>query len=448
MPVLTSKPYGILITGVGGTGVVTIGAILGMAAHLEGKGCGVIDMAGLAQKGGAVFSHVKLAAAPDDIQAVRVAGGNADLVLGCDLIVSGSQKVLAAMRKDETGVFINSAEVYPGEITRDADFSLPFERIKRTIGQAGGGHTHFFDASRIATALLGHSIGANMIMLGFAWQQGFVPLAESSILRAIELNGEAVAMNKMAFAWGRRQAADPAGVEAAIQRRLNVVSAPPAASLEETIERRVSYLTSYGGPSTAARFLALVAKVKAAERAKRPGQTSLTEAVARNFAKLLAIKDEYEVARLYSDGVFARELAQTFDGNLKLRFHLAPPILAPRNSRGEPRKIVVGPWMMRGFKLLAALKGLRKMPFDIFGFTKERRAERALINDYEELLAEVLAGLTYENHALAVALASIPDRIRGYGHVKTQSLQAAKTEEAFLLAQFRRGPEDVVIAAE
>jgi indolepyruvate ferredoxin oxidoreductase len=448
LPMLTSKPYGILVTGVGGTGVVTIGAILGMAAHLEGKGCGVIDMAGLAQKGGAVFSHVKLAANPGDIQAIRVAGGNADVILGCDLIVSGSQKVLATIRKDETGVCINSAEVYPGEITRDADFSLPFERIKRAIGQAGGSDTHFFDASQIATALLGHSIGANMMMLGFAWQKGFVPLAEASILRAIELNGEAVDMNKMAFAWGRRQAADPGAVEAAVLRRQSVESVPPAKTLEETIERRVNFLTSYGGPSTARRFMALVSKTKTAERAKRPGETSLTEAVVHNFAKLLAIKDEYEVARLYSDGAFARELALTFDGDLKLKFHLAPPILARRNAQGEAHKITVGPWMMRGFKILASMKGLRKMPFDIFGFTKERRAERALINDYETLLAEVLAGLSYDNHALAVALASIPDRIRGYGHVKTQSLQAAKLEEADLLAQFRRGPDNVFMAAE
>jgi indolepyruvate ferredoxin oxidoreductase len=448
IPRLTDRPYSILVTGVGGTGVITIGAIIGMAAHLEAKGCGIIDMAGLAQKGGAVFSNVKIAEKPEDIQAIRVAAGSADLVLGCDLIVSGSTKVLAAMRKDETGVLINSAEVYPGEITRDADFSLPFERIKRAIAQAGGGRTHFFDASRMATALLGHSIGANMMMLGFAWQQGLVPLEEASILRAIELNGEAVDLNKAAFAWGRRQAADPAAVEAVVAQRQSATSQLPATSLDEVIERRVSELKSYGGAASAQRYLALVSHAAAIERSKRPGETALTEAVARNFAKLIAIKDEYEVARLYSDGTFAEELAQTFEGDLKLEFHLAPPLLARKNAKGEPQKLTLGPWMMKGFKFLAALRGLRKMPFDVFGFTHERRTERALIRDYEVLLAEILAGLSYENYELAVALASLPERIRGYGHIKMQNLATAKAEEAQLLAQFRRGPDSVSLAAE
>jgi indolepyruvate ferredoxin oxidoreductase len=448
VPALTNKPYGILVTGVGGTGVVTIGAILGMAAHLEGKGCGVIDMAGLAQKGGAVFSHVKLAAQPQDIQAVRVAAGSADLILGCDLIVSGSAKVLAAMRKDETGVLVNTAEVYPGEITRDADFSLNFDLIKRAIHQSGGEHTHLFNASRIATALLGHSIGANMMMLGFAWQQGLVPLSENSILRAIELNGESVEMNKLAFAWGRRQAVDPQGVEAAVMRKQSVLNLPPVASLDETIKRWADYLTSYDGAASAKRYLSLVSQVAAVELSKTPGETSLTEAVVQNFVKLIAIKDEYEVARLYSDGVFARELAQTFDGDLKLTYHLAPPILARKNSKGEAQKITVGAWMMKGFKILASLKGLRKMPFDIFGFTQERKAERALIGAYETLIAEVLSGLSYDNHALAVALASIPERIRGYGHVKMRNLAEAKADEAELLAQFRSVPQSVSIAAE
>jgi indolepyruvate ferredoxin oxidoreductase len=448
LPVLTDRPYGILVTGVGGTGVITIGAILGMAAHLEGKGSGVIDMAGLAQKGGAVFSHVKIAAHPEQIQAVRVAAGSADLVLGCDLIVSGSAKVLAAVRKDETGVFVNTAEVYPGEITRDADFSLNFDLIKRAIGQAGGNRTHLFNASRIATALLGNSIGANMMMLGCAWQQGLVPLSEGAIIRAIELNGESVEMNKMAFAWGRRQAADPIAVEAAVMRQLGVFNHPPLNSLDDVIEQRVGYLKAYGGAAFAQRYMALVSHVASVERVKRPGDTSLTEAVARNFAKLLAVKDEYEVARLYSDGVFERELAATFDGKLKLTYHLAPPILARKNSKGEPQKITVGPWMMKGFKILSAMKGLRKMPFDIFGFTKERKAERALIRDYETLMAEVLEGLTFDNHAIAVGLASIPEHIRGYGHVKMQSLITAKAEEAQLLAQFRQSPEAISIAAE
>jgi indolepyruvate ferredoxin oxidoreductase len=300
----------------------------------------------------------------------------------------------------------------------------------------------------MATALLGHSIGANMMMLGFAWQQGLVPLTEASILRAIELNGEAIELNKAAFAWGRRYAVEPQAVEAAIMQRRGGVSMAVATSVDELIERRASYLKAYGGAATAQRYLTLVRQTAAVEQSIQPGDTRLTEAVARGFAKLLAVKDEYEVARLYSDGEFARDLAATFEGDLRLEFHLAPPILARKNTRGEPQKITVGAWMMRGFKLLTVLKGLRKMPFDIFGFTRERKAERALIRDYEVLLEEVLAGLLRENHQIAVALASLPEQIRGYGHVKMQNLAIAKAEEAQLLAQFRSGPESVSIAAE
>jgi indolepyruvate ferredoxin oxidoreductase len=228
-----------------------------------------------------------------------------------------------------------------------------------------------------------------------------------------------------------------------------VVSQPPATTLDEIIERRVAYLKAYGGAATVQRYLALVSHTAAVEQSKLPGKTRLTEEVARNFAKLLAIKDEYEVSRLYSDGEFARDLALTFEGDLKLEFHMAPPLLARRNARGEAKKITFGPWAMKGFKLLTALKGLRKMPFDVFGFTKERRTERALIGAYEVLLAEVLEGLSRDNHELAVALAAIPERIRGYGHVKMQTLAAAKAEEAQLLAQFRRAPErSVSLAAE
>ncbi|MEJ0095588.1 MAG: indolepyruvate ferredoxin oxidoreductase family protein [Methylocella sp.] len=446
---LGARPYGVLITGVGGTGVVTIGAILGMAAHIEGKGCGSIDMAGLAQKGGAVFSHVKLAAKPEDIHAIRVAAGEADLVLGCDLVVSGSQQVLAAIRKGETGVLVNIAEIYPGEFTRDADFTLPDERIKRAISRAAGDGLRFVDATATATALLGNSIAANMFMLGHAWQQGFVPLGEASLLRAIELNGEAVAMNKLAFLWGRRAAANPAAVSAVIQSlRPDAIAPKQARTLDEAIARRTAFLTDYQNAAYARRYLSLIRRTGEIEKARTPGADELIHAVARALFKLMAIKDEYEVARLYTDGSFAKQIAAAFEGDLKFEFHLAPPLLGRKNAKGEAIKTSFGPWVMPVFKALARLRFLRGTPLDVFGYAKERRLERKLITDYEALLGEILDNLSPGNHALAVALAAIPEKIRGFGHVKLRSLEAAKAEEQALLEQFRHDGRPIKLAAE
>ena len=444
-----AKPCGILVTGVGGTGVVTIGAILGMAAHLEGKGCGSIDMAGLAQKGGAVYSHVKIGAKPQDIHAIRVAAGEADLVLGCDLVVSGTKKVLAAVRKDETGVVVNTAEIFPGDFTHDPDFSLHPDGIKRAIRQAAGEHVNFIDATGIATALLGNSIAANMFMLGYAWQKGLVPLDDASILHAIVLNGEAVEMNQAAFLWGRREAANSAAVEAiAAPLRRSTATQRQSRSLEELIERRVAFLTAYQDKAYAKRYLTYVKHVDEVERARVPGRHDLAKAAARYYFKLLAIKDEYEVGRLYSDGSFAQQIGASFEGDPRLEFHLAPPFLGRKNAQGEAVKSSFGAWIMPAFRLLAALKGLRGTPFDVFGYPKERRIERKLITDYEILIEEILANLSPDNHATAVALASIPEKIRGYGHVKTKHLKAAKAEEQSLLEQFRRGPAPVKLAAE
>jgi indolepyruvate ferredoxin oxidoreductase len=442
-------PYGIIVTGVGGTGVVTIGAILGMAAHLEGKGCGMIDMAGLAQKGGAVYSHIKLARRPEDIHAIRVSAGDADLVLGCDLVVSGTKKVLAAVRKGDTGVLVNTAEVYPGEFTRQPDYALPTARIVHAIRQAAGDSAHFIDASGIATALLGNSIAANMFMLGHAYQQGLVPLSAAALTRAIELNGEAVAMNLAAFAWGRMAATDRRIVETAIAPQPDEPSSAPTDTLDDLVERRVRFLRDYQNAAYAQRYAGVVNRVRMAEGIKTPGRSGLAEAVARSLFKLMAYKDEYEVARLYADGTFAAQLAKTFEGDIKLEFHLAPPIFARRDpATGVPRKIAFGPWMMGVFKVLAALKGLRGTPFDVFGHSAERRMERRLIGDYERVIGEILGALTGDNHAIGVALASIPEKIRGYGHVKQRHLHAAKAEEAALLAQFRPGKPALEAAAE
>jgi indolepyruvate ferredoxin oxidoreductase len=444
-----AKPYGILVTGVGGTGVVTIGAILGMAAHLEGKGCGSIDMAGLAQKGGAVYSHVKIAANPEDVHAIRVAAGEADLVLGCDLVVSGTKKVLAAVRKDETGVVVNTAEIFPGDFTHNPDFSIPSERIKRAIRQVAGEGVSFIDATGVAAALLGNSIAANMFMLGFAWQKGLVPLDDESILHAISLNGQSVEMNQAAFLWGRREAANSAAVEAiAAPLRRSTSTQQLSQTLDELIERRIGFLTAYQNKAYAERYLALVRKVREAERVKTPGRETLTEAAARYYFKLLAIKDEYEIARLYSDGSFAKQIEASLEGDPHLEFHLAPPILGRKNAKGEPVKSSFGPWMMPVFRRLAALKGLRGTVLDVFGYTQERRTERKLIVEYETVIEEILKNLAPDNCEVAVALASIPEKIRGFGHVKMHHLKAAKAEEQKLLELFRTGPAPMKLAAE
>ncbi|MFG1480884.1 indolepyruvate ferredoxin oxidoreductase family protein [Xanthobacter sp. V4C-4] len=446
--------YSIIATGVGGTGVVTIGAILGMAAHLEGKACGMIDMAGLAQKGGAVYSHIRLANCPSDITAIRVPARGADVVLGGDIVVAGTKKVLAAVKPGETLVVVNTHEVLPGDFTRNADYSLPTARIRRTITEAAGeGNTHFIEATRLATALFGSSLAQNIFMVGYAYQFGALPVSAEALERAIALNGEAVAMNTAAFQWGRRAAHDPAAVEAFVapEGMTGAVSDARRLSqgLDEVIARRVADLTRYQDTAYAARYQALVARARRREAEAAPGRSGLAEAVARNLFKLMAYKDEYEVARLYADGAFLRQVEAAFDGDLRLEFHLAPPLFArPDPVTGEPRKLRFGPWMLKALGVLARFKRLRGTPFDPFGRTAERRAERALIADYERLMDEVLSRFGPDTHALAVALASIPEKIRGYGPVKARHLAAAKAEEADLLARFRAPPPLRAQAAE
>jgi indolepyruvate ferredoxin oxidoreductase len=447
------QTYNIIVTGVGGTGIVTIGGILGMAGHLEGRGVGVLDMAGLAQKGGAVFSYIRFAERADDIHAIRVAAGRANLVLGGDIVVSGTRKILAAVKQDTTIMVVNTTEFLPGEFTRNADFSLPTERLKRTItNDAGRDNTHFIDATRLATALFGQSVGANMFLVGYAYQLGALPLSAAAIERAIELNGEAVAMNKAAFHWGRHAAVAREEVEriAAPTPGTASDSGRTSESLIETLERRVAFLTDYQNEDYGSRYLNECQIVNGAEVTRATGQTQLSDAVARNLFKLMAYKDEYEVARLYTDGSFLKQVAATFDGdNLRFEFHLAPPFLARRDkTTGLPRKMSFGPWMMQLFRLLAKLKFLRGTAFDLFGYTAERRTERRLLEDYRTLLREIAGNLTPQNHHLAVALASIPEKIRGFGHVKQRHLAAAKAEEAMLLEQFRAGTSALLKAAE
>jgi indolepyruvate ferredoxin oxidoreductase len=450
---LLNHPYGIIVTGIGGTGIVTIGAIIGMAAHLEGKGVGVIDMAGLAQKGGAVYSHIRIANTADDIHAIRIAAGGADLVLGGDIVVAGNKKVLGAIKQGNTRVIANTAEFLPGDFTRNADFSLPTERLKRAItGAAGRENSHFVDATRLATALLGNSIGANMFMLGYAYQLGAMPLSAEAIEKAIEMNGEAVAMNLSAFRYGRRAVIDPAAVQSLVapKPQQDNDSLKLSQSFAETVERREAFLTAYQSRRYARRYRRLVDKVRAAEAEKAPGQTALAEAVARYLFKLMAYKDEYEVARLYTDTSFIERVKSQFDGDdLRFEFHLAPPFLAkPDPHTGEPKKRSYGPRMLKAFAVLAKFKFLRGTPLDPFGYSEDRRTERKLIADYQALLKTIMAELTVYNHQTAVALASIPEKIRGYGPVKQRHLAAAKAEEASLREQFRAGTTPFLKAAE
>lgn len=436
-----ARGWSAVVDGIGGTGVVTIGAIVGMAAHLEGKGAGIIDMAGLAQKGGAVFTHLRVAGTPEDIHAIRVSAGEADLVLGCDLVVSGAKKVLAAAREGHTLFMANTAEVMPGDFARSADFSLPTERLKKAIRAAvGEDRAHFFDATRTASVLFGNSVGANMLMLGMAYQLGGLPVSAEAIEKAIELNGQAVSMNVSAFRWGRRAAHDPEYVSRLVAKSSNGdVRQPVSQTLDEVIDRRATFLAGYQNQAYAERYRGRIARLRAKEEKAVPGSTAVTEAAARNLFKLMAIKDEYEVARLYTDGSFKRQLNAEFESYDRLEFHLAPPVLGRRDAAGHPRKSSFGPWMMSAFRLLARMRGLRGTAFDLFGRTEERRMERRLLSEYEGDLDRIEALLSPERADAAVALASVPALIRGYGHIKEANAAKAAQERARLVRRLEDG---------
>ena len=449
-PPLGGRVYGILVTGVGGTGVVTIGALLGMAAHLEGKGVTALDMTGLAQKGGAVYSHIRIAERPDQIHAVRIASGNAELLLGCDLVVAASADALSKLEPGYSRAVVNSHEIVTGDFTRNPDLVFPTEAMERSIAEATGArNAEFVDATRLATGLLGDSIASNLFMLGFAYQRGLVPLSGAAIERAIELNAVAVDFNKNAFRWGRRAAVDPALVE----ERATPAAAVPSShrlsqSLDQIIGRRVEFLTDYQDSRYAARYQAQVQRVREAEEKCVPDSTRLTKAVARSLFKLMAYKDEYEVARLYTETDFLKRVADTFEGSYELRFHLAPPILGERDPRtGHLKKREFGPRMLMVFRVLARLRRLRGTRLDIFGRSEERRTERRLIGEYEAVIDEIVARLTPANHDVAVELAGLPLEIRGFGHIKEAAIDRAKAREARLLARLRAPEAAPALAA-
>jgi indolepyruvate ferredoxin oxidoreductase len=434
------RPWGILVTGVGGTGVVTIGALLGVAAHIEGKGVAVLDMTGLAQKGGSVYSHIRIAARPEDIHAVRIAAGEANAVIGCDMIVAASDEAIAKMQAGHTRAVVNLDVAPTGAFTRDPDLEVPRRGMAEEIAEAcGPGSADFVEAGDLATALMGDSIATNLFMVGYAWQKGLVPVGREAIARAIELNGAAVESNKAAFDWGRRAAVDIEAVrQAASAGSESPGSHRSSASLEEAIARRRAELVLYQDEAYAARYEKAVAQVREAESRRVPGSSALTQAVARYLFKLMAYKDEYEVARLYADGDFAARVASQFEGDYRLRVHLAPPIWSAKDPvTGEPRKRSYGPWMLTAMAVLARFKRLRGTALDPFGRSAERREERRLVAEYESTLAEILERLAPATLDAAVALASLPEHIRGFGPVKARHLAQASERREALLAQLR-----------
>jgi indolepyruvate ferredoxin oxidoreductase len=420
-----------VIAGVGGTGVVTLGAVLAQAAQIEGKGAAMMEMTGIAQKGGAVHIHVRVADAPDNIAAVRLSAGEADALIGGDLVVSAGARTLMLTAPGRTGGVVNSHEVMTGAFTRDADFRLPGAGLSRAVTGRLGQAVHLFDATRLAEAALGDAIYGNMIVLGAAWQRGLVPLTRQAIARAVELNGQAVAANLAAFDLGRWAMVHPD--RAATLGVADTVPETPEA-LIATFE---THLTAYQSARLARRYRRLV------DRAEDP---RLRLAIARGYHKVLAYKDEYEVARLHLET--RDKVAQAFDGDLRLTYHLAPPGLTRPGPDGRPMKRAFGPWIERVFAVLARMKALRGTPVDPFGYTAERRAERAAIRGYEADMEEVLATISPATMDVALALAELPLSVRGFGPVKAAAADRAAARRGELLAALRSGGAPLARAAE
>jgi indolepyruvate ferredoxin oxidoreductase len=439
------EPWNVLVAGIGGTGVVTVGAILAMAAHLEGKGCSELDVTGLAQKNGPVSSHVRIAREPGALFASRIGVGAADLVIGCDLVVTTNPENLPRCRRGRTFSVTNRDVAPTADFARNSDLDLSSERMEAALREAcGEEEVHFVAATRLATALLGDAIAANLLLLGVAAQRGKLPVGLAALDRAIELNGRQIEMNRRAFAWGRLLAHDPeAALRVAKPLLRGGAGAPSELSLDERVAHRSALLTAYQDARLAERYRAFVARVTERERAVAPGSDALARAVAHAYAKLLAVKDEYEVARLYTDGSFAAQLAREFEGDVRLELHLSPQFLPAWLAPRDPETGHVRKWripvrlIFPFFRALRPLRRLRGTPFDPFGWTRHRRWERRLVAEYEATVAELLDGLTPESLALAVEIASLPDHVRGFDDVKERQHETASAKQRELLAAFR-----------
>jgi indolepyruvate ferredoxin oxidoreductase len=434
-------PFDMLVTGVGGTGVVTVGALITMAAHLEGKQASVLDFMGFAQKGGAVLSFVRVAPSADQLNQVRIDTQQADVLLACDLVVGASDDALATVKHGRSAILANTHEIATAAFVRNPDATMHAPAlIDKLRHAAGADRVQLVDAQALAQELMGDTMPSNIIMLGACWQRGLVPVSHSALMRAIELNNVAVDNNKTAFAIGRLAATEPAAF-----KRIMGADQPaeePSAKLSlfgpgGLVERRVAFLTAYQDAALATRFLTLVEQVHAREQAIGSVGAPLTTLVAQQFSRLLAIKDEYEVARLYTDGSFAKSLAEQFDSVGKMEFHMAPPLLARPGPNGHPKKMRIGPWLMPALRVLTKFKGLRGTLLDPFGHTQERKLERQLADDYEAMLRdEILPMLEADKHALAQQIARVPERIRGYGHVKLGNLATGRAQWRVLLDQW------------
>jgi indolepyruvate ferredoxin oxidoreductase len=433
------RPYNIAIGGVGGTGVLTIGALLGMAAHIEGKASMILDMSGLAQKGGAVLSHVRLSHSPADVTCSRIVTGTCDLLIAADEVMAISKETLTLCERDRTHGVVNTHLIPIADFIRSRDFDFQQGKVNRVLQSAVRSDSAFLDFTHIAETLLGDAIATNMMMLGYACQRGLLPLGVDAIEQAISLNGVAVKMNTNAFRLGRLAAADPARLAALVKEEVAPPKTLAEMSFDEIVAHRSRHLAAYQNDRLVGRYRALVDRVKAAADQHGLGE-ELPRAVAINYAKLLAYKDEYEVARLFTDGGFAKQLAEQFEGDFKLSFHLAPPMLPGKDPSGRPRKRTFGPWTMALFRVLASLKGLRGTPFDVFGYSTERRMERDLIVAYEADVAEVLRLLSPRSYPAARDLLALPDMIRGYGPVKRKAVDDARVRHAQLVAQLRDPP--------
>jgi indolepyruvate ferredoxin oxidoreductase len=436
-PVLpkTQHAWGTVVAGVGGTGVITIGQLLGMAAHIEGKGIVTQDSAGLAQKGGATWSHVLIADNQDAIRTTRVSMAAADLIIGCDPIVSAGKETLQRMLQGRTHVALNAYSTPTAAFVKNANWQNPAEQCAADIANAVGLEgLSAFDANRVSSQVLGDTIFINPMLLGYAWQKGWVPLGHEALMRAIELNDVAVAQNMAAFEWGRH-CAHHWNVVDALLAPAQVIQFHKPQGVDALVDKRVAFLTDYQNASYARRYSDVVARVKVAEAAFH--KTSLSEAVARNLFKLMAYKDEYEVARLHTNTAFLQKIGDMFEGDYTVNYHLAPPIISKTNEKGELQKQKFGPLMLTGFKLLKHFKVLRGTPLDIFGNTEEREMERALIGEYVASIDEVLAKLTADNHALALEIANLPDAIKGFGHVKARNVVAVRSKWDGLMEKWR-----------
>ena len=437
----------ILVAGIGGTGVVTVGAVLAMAAHIQGLYASSYDMTGMAQKGGAVYSHIRIAARRDEFAAQKISTGEADLLLGCDLVASASGDAFQSIDPVRTSIVANRDVVPTAELQRDVDAMIDTGLLERRIGKLAGERMWLADASAISLTLLGDTIGSNFFLVGAAQQLGALPLSADAIEEAIALNGAAVALNKTAFRLGRLWAHDPARIDGLMEQHRPTPRFLPI-TLDEIRAHRVSLLTEYQNAAYAARYEKLLDQVVHAERTASPGRDELARAVAANLAKLMAYKDEYEVARLYSAPAFRAALEAQFDGKFKLGVNLAPPLFARRDrTSGELVKREFGPWMFPAFRLFQRARFLRGTWFDPFGQTLERRTERSWIARYELLIERICVELNAANHGGAVALARIPEGIRGYGHVKERHWEAAEKRLAMLTAQFEKTSVTQEVAA-